>query len=283
MFKIGEFSQMGQVSGRMLRHYDKLGLLKPEMIDRFTGYRYYTLNQLPRLNRIIALKELGFSLEQITDLLDEDISVEQMRGMLLLKQKEIEQTLAEEQRRLARVAARLRHIENAGEPMAYDVILKKPDVHTVVCMRDVVPDIAEMEKYRCSMLDTVFGWLQAYGVESDAPEMFIYHNVEFQDTDLDMELAVPIPAEVGEELANRTPQDVYIRPLNMGDTVATTLHKGNVYDLTLAIIALTAWIHENDYQAAGAVHEIHLSGREGGEEIDYENVVFEFQTPVIPA
>lgn len=63
MFKIGEFSRLSRVSVRMLRHYDQLGLLTPSQTDSFTGYRYYSANQLPRLNRILALRDLGFSLE----------------------------------------------------------------------------------------------------------------------------------------------------------------------------------------------------------------------------
>ncbi|QDZ00755.1 MerR family transcriptional regulator [Nitratireductor mangrovi] len=65
MFRIGEFAQIAQVSGRQLRYYDQLGLLHPEHVDRATGYRYYSVRQLPRLNAILALKELGLTLEQI--------------------------------------------------------------------------------------------------------------------------------------------------------------------------------------------------------------------------
>ena len=72
MLKIGDFSHLSHVSVRMLRHYDELGLLKPVQVDRFTGYRYYSIEQLPRLNRILALKDLGFSLDQITQLLAAD-------------------------------------------------------------------------------------------------------------------------------------------------------------------------------------------------------------------
>ena len=57
MFKIGDFSKLGQVSVRMLRHYDQLGLLKPGQIDKFTGYRYYAVEQLVRLNRILFFKD----------------------------------------------------------------------------------------------------------------------------------------------------------------------------------------------------------------------------------
>ena len=85
MFKIGEFSRLSRVSVRMLRHYDQLGLLTPAQTDRFSGYRYYTADQLPRLNRILALRDLGFSLEQIAGLLSEDLSPEQLLGMFKLK------------------------------------------------------------------------------------------------------------------------------------------------------------------------------------------------------
>jgi DNA-binding transcriptional MerR regulator len=85
MFKIGEFSRLSRVSVRMLRHYDQLGLLKPSRTDNFTNYRYYSADQLPRLNRILALRDLGFSLEQIGNMLDEELSAEQLMGMLNLK------------------------------------------------------------------------------------------------------------------------------------------------------------------------------------------------------
>jgi DNA-binding transcriptional MerR regulator len=86
MLKIGDFSRLGQVTVKTLHHYDDLGLLHPAHIDASTSYRYYTLEQLPRLHRIMALKELGLFLEQIGLLLDKELSTEQIRGMLSLKQ-----------------------------------------------------------------------------------------------------------------------------------------------------------------------------------------------------
>ena len=106
MFKIGDYSRLAQVSVKALRYYGKLGLLKPAWIDRYTGYRYYTAEQLPRLNRILALKDLGFSLEQIKQLLSEDLPHSELRGMMRLKQAELENVIEAEQARLARVAAR---------------------------------------------------------------------------------------------------------------------------------------------------------------------------------
>ena len=85
MFRIGEFSKMGRVSIKALRHYDELGLLRPALVDRQTGYRYYTIEQLPLLNRILAYRSLGFSLEQSRALIRDDISADAMRGFLMVR------------------------------------------------------------------------------------------------------------------------------------------------------------------------------------------------------
>jgi DNA-binding transcriptional MerR regulator len=71
----------------------------PAHIDQETGYRYYTVEQLPRIHRIMALKELGLSLEQIGLMFEEEVPTEQIRGMLRLRQNEIQHSLREEQRR----------------------------------------------------------------------------------------------------------------------------------------------------------------------------------------
>ena len=70
MLKTGEFSKLSGVSVRMLRHYDEIGLLKPAETDRFTDYRYYREDQLPKVCRITALKDMGFSLADIVRILD---------------------------------------------------------------------------------------------------------------------------------------------------------------------------------------------------------------------
>ena len=100
MLKIGEFSRLSQVTVKTLHHYDELGLIKPAHIDSITSYRFYTVEQLPRIHRIIALKELGLSLEQIGIMLNEELPTEQIRGMLKLKQGEIQQNVREARRQL---------------------------------------------------------------------------------------------------------------------------------------------------------------------------------------
>lgn len=125
MLKIGEFSRLSQISIKALRHYDYLGLIKPEHIDQFTGYRYYTLLQLPRAHRIMALKEMGLSLEQISIMLNRDLSVEELRGMFRLKQAEIEQRLREEQQQLALVEFHLNMINTEDKMPELNVVVKE--------------------------------------------------------------------------------------------------------------------------------------------------------------
>src|SRR5512142_3074554 len=111
MIKIGDFARLSQVSIVALRYYDEMDLLKPVKVDPFTSYRFYSADQLPRLNRILALKDLGFSLEQIKLMLAEGWSLEQLRGMLRMQRTEVERRLSDDRDRLSRIEARLRQIE----------------------------------------------------------------------------------------------------------------------------------------------------------------------------
>src|SRR5690242_15945927 len=101
MFTIGDFARHGRVSVRMLHHYDAIGLLRPARVDPASGYRFYEAGQLARLNRITALKDLGFTLRQVREILDEQVSAAELRGMLRLRQAELEAAMAAAADRLA--------------------------------------------------------------------------------------------------------------------------------------------------------------------------------------
>ena len=125
MLKIGEFSRLSQVTVKTLHHYDDLGLIKPAHIDPATNYRFYDVKQLPRIHRIMALKEMGLSLEQIGLMLEKDMPTEEIRGMLRFKQAEIQQEMREAQRQLSMVEFRLRMIEAEVNFPELDVVMKR--------------------------------------------------------------------------------------------------------------------------------------------------------------
>src|SRR5215470_12231114 len=111
MFRIGDFSKLGQVSIKSLRFYDEVGLLKPTYVDRDTGYRYYSATLLPRLNRILAFKELGFSLEEISRLMEGDLPVDRVREWLQNRRAELARRIEREREQLYEVESWLAHIE----------------------------------------------------------------------------------------------------------------------------------------------------------------------------
>lgn len=258
MYKIGDFSQIGQVSVRMLRHYDKLDLLKPGHIDAWTGYRYYTLDQLPRLHQILALRDLGLSLEQVGDLLDDPQTDERLYEMLQTKQQAIEQQLAEEQARLARVAARLRQIEQVHEPVPYNVALKSWPAQQIIASREVVPHVSQMGEVRDRMLRQLYGALAEYNI-SPGMELAIYHLQAYTEEGIDMSLAVEIAA------GTRLPEsETTLKNYSLPQTslAASIVYHGNMWNIPDVVANLYRWLGLNGYTSAGAYRELHLFGRE---------------------
>jgi DNA-binding transcriptional MerR regulator/effector-binding domain-containing protein len=260
MFKIGEFSKLGQVSTRRLRHYDQLGLLKPSQTDKFTGYRYYTIDQLARLHRIIALKELGLPLEQIAGLLkkENELSPETLRGMLTLRRAELEQHLRETQSQLVEVEARLHHLEQAGQPSPYEIVIKAVPAQTVASVRATVPTLAEMGYYCEALYTQLYTGLKQQGLTPLQPEVTLYHSDEFIETDVEVETAVPVAPHY---LKQRFPTDMFrVQELPAADLAAALIYEGPIREITPAIFALLAHIGTHRHIPAGPLREVHLSG-----------------------
>jgi DNA-binding transcriptional MerR regulator len=281
MFRIGDFSQLGQVSIRTLRLYDEMNLLKPAQIDKFTGYRYYSIEQLPRLNRILALKDLGLSLDQIGDLLKRDLPPDQLRGMLMLKQAEIEQEMQAMQAQMRRVEARLDQIEREGQPPQYEVVIKSVEAQTIASCRRLVPDLSQMQDYRCGMFEALYRWLADQRVAVRDPELAIYHNTEYCEANIDMELGTPIDPRKAD--AAPPPEEIVIRELPEVEMLASVVHKGDIWDVSQAMVALYSWIGSHGYASAGPYRELHLFWRELEIETEqFKNVTVEVQVPIVP-
>lgn len=279
MFKIGDFSQLGQVSIRTLRLYDELGLLRPAQIDKFTGYRFYTMEQLPRLNRILALKDLGLSLEQIGDLLKRDLPADQLRNMLRLKQAEITRQMQDIQQQMRRVETRLKQIEQEGQPPRYEVVIKSVEAQTILSARGIIPTLDEMEGLRCHLYEEIYHWLNERAVRPLDPEMAIYHNAEYVEHDIDMEAAIPIESAPPDRLVGGP---VSVRELPAVETMATVIHRGDMWDVGQAITALYTWIGQHGYASNGPYRELHLFWRELEiETAEFANITIEMQVPIV--
>jgi len=143
VFGIGTVARLAGISVRTLRYYDEIGLLRPVWTDPNSGYRWYEPEQLRRLHRIVALRDMGVRLVEIGFLLDESLSVDELRGILLLRRAEAHDRLAAEAERLARVEARLAQME--GSTMSdYDVVVKRTDAAWVVAITESVDTLDDI-------------------------------------------------------------------------------------------------------------------------------------------
>ncbi len=252
MIKIGNFARLTQVSVVTLRHYDDLGLLKPVSVDRESGYRYYSVLQLPRLNRILALKDLGLSLAQIEQVLTEVLSIEELRGMLKLKHAEVQQQLAEEQGRLARIAARLRQIELENSMSDYDVVLKTVPSMIIVSQKITIPTNDQVPAYFDAAFMAVHTHLNAQGAKDTGPSFSIWHQAADVYENEVVEAIAPI-----DRLIPETEQvKVYELPEAQ---VVSTIHRGSYDNFIQAHTALLQWIEANGYRASGTYREIYMS------------------------
>ncbi|GMA19336.1 MerR family transcriptional regulator [Arsenicicoccus piscis] len=111
MISIGDFARLGRVSVRQLRHYDAMGLLRPARVDPWTGYRSYDVDQLQRLNRLLTLKDLGLSLDEVRQILDQELTGSALAALLRHRHEALAAQIQADTARLDRVAARLRLIE----------------------------------------------------------------------------------------------------------------------------------------------------------------------------
>ncbi|MEZ4554913.1 MAG: MerR family transcriptional regulator [Caldilineaceae bacterium] len=281
MYKIGEFSKLSQVSVRMLRHYDKLGLLTPSEIDNWTGYRYYTIDQLPRLNRIVALNGLGLTLQQVADLMagDDELPAERLRGMLTMRRAAIEQELMDVQMQLANVEARLRQIELEGRPSPYEFVVKSIDSMAIASVRETVPHVGEMDYYCERLYQRLYAGLARFGIQPVAPELTLYHAEEYVETDLDVETASAIDPDVlAEDLHD---EHVIFRELPGVPMAASVVHTGAYREITVTVLALLAWVGQHQLAQAGPLYELHLSGRAHADgQADDPHAVVELLVPV---
>jgi DNA-binding transcriptional MerR regulator len=271
MFSIGEFARHGRVSVRMLRHYDGIGLLRPASIDPATGYRFYAAGQLADLNRVIALKDLGFTLQQIQAILADNVTAAELRGMLKLRQAEIQCQIEAESARLARVEARLLTIEDEASTPADGVVLKRLPAIRVAELTgtatgfepDAITPVIQPLYHR------LWCELATAGVGPAGPALAHYEDSPAGDGGVVVHAAVPVAADAGAE------RGFAVVDLAAVENAAAIIHHGSMDDVLSSGQALARWIDANGYRSAGYVREVTLEWNP-----DPDQWVTELQQPI---
>ncbi len=274
MFSIGEFAKHGRVSVRMLRHYDAIGLLPPARVDPFTGYRSYQADQLSQLNRIIALRDLGFGLDQIAELLAEQLDLPQLWGMLRLRQAELQAELAAGTARLGRIEARLRIIESEGQMPENEVVIKSLPTLRVAELTDVAagfhPEaIGPVIQPLCAELGRRLASSQ---LQPTGPLVAYYEQTTDVDDQVVVHAALPVTGH------HRAEDGLAVLELLGCEQAATIVHHGSMDNVLGTLSVLARWIEANGYADAGAPRELYLECP-----ADLAGWVTELQQPVRPA
>lgn len=190
MLKIGEFSKLTQVSVRMLRYYDQNGLLKPALVDTFSGYRYYTAVQIPQLNRIIFLRDTGFSVAEIAEAL-RDWRDDAVGRLLSAKAREIETEIENKRTSLERIRTVLTDIESQDAALNYNIVIRAEPGFQALCLRKAVPGYWHESLLWEELTDYIRR--KKIKLKKDCRSLAVYQDVAYADGWVDVEVCIELP------------------------------------------------------------------------------------------
>lgn len=267
MFRIGEFSILSSISINMLRHYDKIGLLVPEHVDAFTGYRYYSSEQLVRANQIVALKSMGFGLKEIETL---QYSISNGEELKVLLQKKLDSKQNEMENLQKQIRRMEEALHNAGRnEYAISIAMKKIPARKVVSFRDRIHDFREEGRLWTKLNDECSR--QAVKVSALSNPIEIQHGVSEDETGFDVEVQLTV---------DKMMEDTkFLKFRDMPECeVASITVQGGYSKLGEINTVIAEWIEQNGYEVADKVFCIYH--RSPKNETDENNYITEVCFPI---
>ncbi len=244
MLKIGDFSKLSRISIRMLRHYDEIELLVPRSTDHFTSYRFYSEDQLPVAGRITALKEMGFSLASIGEILKSYDNPQALARFLEIRQSEVQAEIKETGRRLLLLETAIERLRKDDTAMNYNVTLKTLPERYVASVRMVIPAYdQEGILWKTLMTETASMNLQP---AENCLSLAVFHDEGYKESDVEVEIqaAVKGPCQNTEHVVFKTVPAIEI---------ASATYKGSYDQITQVNQAVADWVNDNGYEFNGAM------------------------------
>ena len=274
MFRIGEFSKIAQVAGSQLRYYDEIGLLKPAKIDEWTGYRYYSAQQIPELNRILALREMGLSLDQIRRMLNEAIAGDEIRGMFALRKAQVEQSIQEDILRLRMIEARLKQLDEGDEQPAAKIVVKTVPAQHYLSLREKLSSFGVAAQLMAVMNKAIPAKL---GSKRVGQFVAILHDEMYGEPQIDLEMGFVMNDPVADLFQLSAERTMRLSTLPPVETMVTSVRLGLPQTSHLCRASMANWVETNGYEFAGKGREIFLVPPVPGREAE---TVLEIQFPV---
>lgn len=253
MFRIGDFSRVARVSARLLRFYEEIGLFVPAHADPHTGYRYYKVAQLAELNRILVLKELGFSLDQVRDIPQSKVGPAELRSMLLVRRADAERALAAEAMRLRQLETRIAQLESTGALPEEDVIVRSEPARRLLSLRRTVASFAAARALIAELREHARALVPR---PASHTLVAIAHSPQFEHDEIDVEFGLVLeddtPVEAGAHAALR------VRELEAVDRMAVCVRVGLPEDAHLVTARIGRHLEATGDVLAGPGREYFL-------------------------
>lgn len=252
MFRIGDFSRLARVTIKTLHHYDEAGLLQPSHVDRQSGYRYYTAAQLETLQRILLLKDLGFALEQIRELLRAD--AETWARTLDERRAELTTSIAADQSRLLRLTALRQALDHSGtEPPP--VVLRAVPAVEVYSVRERVPQLGAPMQALFEKAEAVVAAAQA---RDPASPFTIFHDPDYREADVDVEVCIPVKKDLDRLVTRVVPASA---------AMSCITYHGPYEQTPLLYSQLLQWLDRSGMRMSGPLREVYH--RYGADQVGY--------------
>jgi len=267
MFMIGDFANLARVSTRVLRHYDKIGLLTPAHVDSQTGYRFYSAAQLGDVNQIVALRDLGFGLAEISEATREQVSGTELRGMLRLRQAQVAAEVEAAEQRLRRIDSRITQLEETESSTA--LVAKTIPAMSVWTKPYQTANIEEaLDALSCMVRD-----LSVHIDDLVPPYGIARWTTEFDEEHFAMEFAIPVDERL-EQPASQAGMSETVLP---AVSVISAVRNSSRQDIHVTNAAIGRWIEDESAHISGPIREVLLADPAAG---DGEQIV-EVQVPYL--
>jgi len=255
MIKIGDFARISGVTVATLRHYDESGLLKPALVVEASGYRYYRMEQLPKLNRIIVFKELGLTLNEIEHFLLSKQDAGELRDLLRQKRAESEKRMTEEFAKHQRIERRIQIIEKENAMPELEIVVKTAPSMTLATIHVHVPTNEQVPELLSNAYGNICQFLQQKGLTQKGPCLAIWYSSPNDFTEEEVDVAIPIDKTTTGE------GNVIIQEIP-ATQVASVVHNGPFEEFQECHRALMNWIEDSNYEISGPYREIYHENSE---------------------
>ena len=248
--KIGEFSKLMQVTVKTLRHYEEIGILKPCEVDPWTSYRYYELGQMQQLEKIRHLKEVGFSLEEIREMMESNAPVPDI-GQLETKIRACEEELEILRGRRERLQ---RMLDSQRKLDAMDKIsIQSLPGFIVASHRETIPNL---EALGPMCVNVIGPEMQRLGCKCPPPGycFTIEHSEEFSPSAIDIEYCEQVD-EMGKDS-----EIIQFKKLEAVPTAVCCKHSGPYNRFHRAYAEVFKFIEKEGYHVVGPARCCYIDG-----------------------